>query len=70
MGIQRKRVVVPVWWVLGECSEVSCVDEKKRNKVVKKVALCQICRLCKAHCIGHRGILDGLRPVLTVHSYA
>ncbi len=50
------------WWVIAHCLDVSCNKEPK-------ALVCQICRRCEAHCLGHRGILDGLRAVLTVHRY-
>ncbi len=67
---ERQPTKVQTWWVIGVCTDEGCVEERKRNKHAKtKQQLCQICRLCNVHCLGHRGILDGLRPVLTVHSY-
>lgn len=67
-GFQKR--IVPTWWVLGLCTEQSCVeDREKSRKPARPEALCQICRLCRAHCLGHRGIMEGLRPFLTVHNY-
>lgn len=81
--IKRKRAarenrpyrskVIPVWWISGYCSDDHCVDERlqrqRKSGHAQTEFLCQICRLCKAHCLGHRGILDGHRAFLTVHHY-
>ncbi len=59
---ERQPKPVFTWWVIAQCPDVSCNKEPKAH-------VCQICRRCVAHCLGHRGILDGLRAVLTVHRY-
>ena len=67
---QPRPRLPPIWWVQGDCTEESCVeDREKSRKPARPEALCQICRLCRAHCLGHRGIMEGLRPFLTVHNY-
>lgn len=70
---RKPKEPIAIWWVAGHCTDGSCkADDNHKlaqGHVNRPVFLCQICRLCALHCLGHRGILDGLRAVLTVHKY-